>query len=141
MIRMSKALALRATAPPMRPTPDQAQRGAPDVLAQEHVYRPAAELPRPHEAITLGEAAGRSHHQRECEVGSGVSQHARCVGGHHAVACGGIEVDVVEADCDVGDDLEPGGRENCTAERVHDLAEDALASVSLDCAPDGLFGQ
>ena len=123
-----------AARPPRHAAPDpaetdDAERRAADVVAEQHVDRPAAEGAAADEVVSLQHPAAGCHQEREGEVGRGVVEDTGGVGDHHAVPRGGGHVDVVEADRHVGDDLQPWCAEHLIADCVHQLADHPLRAL------------
>ena len=106
-----------------------AQRGATDVVPEQHVDRPAGKGAAADETVGLEQPAAGRHQQGEGEIGGGVVEDSGRVGDHDAVPGGGGDVDVVVADRHVGDDLEPGGAQDLLADRIHQLGDHALRSL------------
>ena len=87
---------------------DHPERGAVDVLAEVLVDGPAVPSTAAQVALALAEETGCRQDQREGQVGGGVVEHARRVADGHAGGRGRLQVDVVVADGDVGDDTQLG---------------------------------
>ena len=83
-----------------------AQRLAPDVGAAELVEVPACPLAGARERVAFDQAARDGEQQRPGEVGGGFVEHAGRVAGGDFVARAGVEIDIVEADGDIGDDAQ-----------------------------------
>ena len=117
---------------------EDAERVVVHVLADQQVDPPFRPLAGVHEALALTQPAGRGQQKREGEVGGGVGQDVRRVGDQDAGARGGGNVDVVEADGDVGDDLNAFERgDHRGGELVGQLAHHSLLAADT---PGQLFG-
>src|SRR5215218_10773911 len=97
---------------------DLAVADDPERLAAQPATEHEVDRPRPRHAgadppLTLAEPARDREHQRDRQVRGRVGQDAGRVGDRDAMAARGVEVDVVVADGDVGDDAQllPGGGE------------------------------
>ncbi len=77
---------------------DDAERRAPNVASKHQTWRPHTPAAGTHETIALGDAACRCEHQGEGQIRSRLGQHARRVTDSDASSCGGLQIDVVDAD-------------------------------------------
>ena len=87
---------------------DDPERFAPYVGAAELVEVPVLPLAGAGQGVALDQAAGDGHEQRPGEVGGGFVEHAGRVAGGDSAGGQGAEVEIVEADGDVGDHTQPG---------------------------------
>ena len=88
--------------------PDDAQGLAAHLLAQKQEWRPVSELALPDPFIAFDQAASRRQDQGKGQVGRGLRQHPRGVGHRQASLGGRGDIDMLEADPEVGD--HPQGR-------------------------------
>jgi hypothetical protein len=93
---------------------DDSQLSPPQLHAEHEVEGPALPSAAAHEAVALRHAPRDVHDQRPGQVGSRLGEDIRRVGNDNASRARGVHIDVVEADCDVGDHFE-------AARRVHHL--------------------
>src|SRR5688572_16394180 len=89
--------------------PDDPERRAGEVDAEQEIERPALPLPRADQPLALAEPARGGEDQREREVGGRLGQDVGRVGDRDAERGRGGDVDVVGPDRGVGDDPEPRG--------------------------------
>ena len=83
----------------------------PSSLSAQHRRRtPAGPLAGAHHALALAHASRRRQHQRHGHVGGVLGQHARRVGDGDAALAGGVEIDMVDAGAERGDQLQSAGR-------------------------------
>ncbi len=77
-------------------------------------------LPLAHQPLALAHAARRGQHQRHRHVGGVLGQHARRVGDGDAALAGGVEIDMVDARAERGDQLQlrPGLRQHAAVDPV-----------------------
>ena len=85
---------------------DDAHALAQEPCAQHRGRTPAAPLVGPHHALARAHAARRGQHQRHRHVGCVLGQHARRVGDGDAAMARGVEIDMVDAGAERGDQLE-----------------------------------
>ena len=90
------------------------------VDAEEALKLPGLPVAPAHEGVRGDDVAGGREQQRPGQVGRGLGQDAGRVDDGAAVGAGLVEVDVVIADRDVGDDLQ-------TRSRGEDLGVDSVA--------------
>src|SRR5690606_6473073 len=74
--------------------------------ARKHVQAPPVPAACAQEVFTLCQAPGGGHQQGKAEVGGGLGQHVRGVGGQHASSVDRGHVEVVVTDRDVGNNLQ-----------------------------------
>ena len=87
---------------------DDAERAAGQVLPEMAERFPGLPFAGNAVLVPLDQPAGGADEQAKGHVGRGVGQHARRVADRDAARGGGRHVDVVEADREVADHLQPG---------------------------------
>ena len=117
---MPKARARRAVAWPIAPSPTMPSVRPCRPVPEHEVERPRPRLLPADQPLALREAPRDHEDQRHREVGRGVDEHARRVGGDHAARPARLDVDVVVAHGDVRDDPQAG------AGRVQQRVVDAV---------------
>lgn len=85
---------------------DDAQPSALQAGAEHDEHPPLPRLTGPDQALALREAPGDDEDEGHGQVGGGVGQDPGCVADEHTPLGAGGHVDVVEPDCDVGDQLQ-----------------------------------
>ena len=96
----------RAISLPMRPKPDDAERGAGDLLAEQQGRRPGFPFAGADVVDRFADAPGGGHQQREGHIGGGIGEDARGVADRYFVAGCGREIDIVVSDSQIADNLE-----------------------------------
>ncbi len=107
---------------------DQAERLARDVRAEHVGGPPAGPVAAPEMALALAGAAGRHEQERHREIGRRVGEHVRRVRDGDPAGLGGLDVDVVEADAEIGHQLRPAGLggEHLVGDLVGDGGEEGI---------------
>jgi hypothetical protein len=101
-----------------------------DIAAQEQHHLPLLPLALAHEAVGLGEPAGRGHEQGPREVGRGVGQDVRGVRDDDAALGRGRHVHIVVAHRHIADDAQLGaGRQELLIDDLADHADQPLPSL------------
>ena len=93
----------------------------------------------PHHALARAHAPRRRQHQRHRHVGGVLGQYARRVGDGDAAMARGIEIDVIDAGAERGDQLEPraGLAQHAAVDAVGDDRHQHVGcfTASTSCAP------
>lgn len=101
-----------------------------DVTAVEQHVLPLREAAFANVSVRLDDAAGGGHEKSPGEVRGGFRQHVRGISDDHATPGRRGDIDVIEADGDVGGDLEVGaGGQEILVDGVRDHADQALAPL------------
>ena len=101
---------------------DCMKSGKVEVLAQHRRRAPAGPLALAHDALALAHPPRRRQHQCHRHVGGVFGQHARRIGDCDAALAGRVEVDMVDAGAERGDQLQsrPGLRQHAAVDAVGD---------------------
>jgi hypothetical protein len=107
--------------------------GTPDVPAKHETRRPHTPASGAHEAITLGDAAGRRQHQGEREVGRRFRKHSGGVADGDTRVGGRGKVDIIDANGQIADGDEAGRRAHRSrVETVANHAEDGVTVADVN---------
>ena len=104
--------------------PGQAQHRAGDVPAQQQLRFPAVEVAVADQPVCLHHAAGGAEDEQHGDVRRRVRQYAGGVAHQDAVPGGGVHVDVVVSDREVGHALHPRAGQERGIDDVAQLGED-----------------
>ena len=103
-----------------------------DVLPAELIDAPAAPPTPAQETFRLAHPPRRGQQQSEGQVGRRLRQHVRCIGNGDTAPRRRFDVDIVEADGDIGDDFQRRqGRHHFVGEAIGQLADDAVLAGEL----------
>ena len=101
---------------------DDAELFALQARPEHELERPALPVARARQTVALAHTARDVENQGPREVGGRIGQHVRRVGADYALLLGVAHVEVVVANCDVGDDLQPWAPRRASRDRFDPAA-------------------